>query len=475
MKIKNISSFEILDSRGMPTVKTIVTLGNGPIGWSAVPSGASTGSHEAVELRDNDSTRFFGKGVLKAANNVNSVIAKEIIGMNAEDQKRIDKKMIELDGTENKSKLGANAILSVSLAVARAQADAEKKSLYQYLSRFNPNHTKTYFMPIPMMNIMNGGKHANWSTDIQEYMILPIKASSIREAVRMCAEIYHALKSVLKSKGYSILVGDEGGFAPSFISNREPFEFMAQAVKEAGYKIGTDVVFGIDAAASEFFKNGVYVLKKENKSFSRKELENYYLSLKQQYPITSFEDVFSEDDWDGFKSFYNATQGKVQLVGDDLYVTNIKRLKKGIKEKATNSILIKLNQIGTLSETVDAIILARKNGMTAIVSHRSGETEDPFIADFVVAMGTGQIKTGAPCRSERTIKYNRLMEIEQELGASASYTKYPFYNKLKKAILQKKAEARQRSVTEITHQRIVKNPLEKVFQDPHRSTQRTEE
>ncbi len=426
MKIKSIKALQILDSRGNPTLAATVVLENGATGWAAVPSGASTGSHEAVELRDGDKFIYGGASVLNAVKNVEEKIAPALIGQDATDQKNIDEIMIKLDGTENKANLGANAILGVSLAVARAAAAGLNQPLYQYLTKFNPSFSGTYQMPVPMMNVLNGGKHANWATDIQEYMILPVGAKSITEAVRMCAEIYQNLKKVLKDKGYNISVGDEGGFAPAVSSNEETFELLTAAVKAAGYELGRDIVFGIDAAATEFFADGVYHLKKENKTMSSTELIAFYQELSERHPIRSFEDILAEDDWDGFKAFTDAFNWEVQVVGDDLYVTNVKRLERGIKEKTTNSILIKLNQIGTLTETVNAVNEARANGMTAVISHRSGETEDAFIADLVVAMGTGQIKTGAPARSERTAKYNRLMAIESELAGQSEYAKFPF-------------------------------------------------
>jgi len=426
MKIKSVHALEILDSRGNPTIETTVVLEDGSVGVDSVPSGASTGKYEAVELRDNDLKRYAGLGVLTAVNNVNTKIAKAVVGLDAADQRKLDLAMIELDGTENKANLGANAILSVSLASARAEAASQKKPLYQYLTQFNPDFDNSYIMPIPMMNIMNGGKHANWATDIQEYMIFPIGANSITEGIRMCAEVYQNLKKVLKSKNYVTTIGDEGGFAPAVKSNTEPFELMSEAIEQAGYKLGKDIFFCIDPAASEFYKDGKYVLNKEGKTVTSDELTDFYMDLKAKYPIVSMEDIFAEDDWEGFKNFTSSVGSKTQVVGDDIYVTNVKRLEKGINEKTTNSVLIKLNQIGTVSETVDAILLARKNGMTSVVSHRSGETEDSFIADFVVAMGTGQIKTGAPARSERTAKYNRLMKIEKELEDRATYAKFPF-------------------------------------------------
>ncbi|MDP3837023.1 MAG: phosphopyruvate hydratase [bacterium] len=426
MKIKSIKALEILDSRGNPTVTAKVVLENGAMGQAAVPSGASTGSYEAVELRDGDKGRYHGAGVLKAIENIEKVIAPSLIGMEAENQDAIDAKMIEIDGTENKAKLGANAILAVSLAVSRAAASAAGVPLYQYLSKLNPDFKGKYVLPVPMMNVLNGGKHADWATDIQEYMILPTGAKDFAAAVRMCAEIYQSLKKILKSKKYAISVGDEGGFAPAFKDNEEPFQVLAEAAFEAGYKVGTDLVFGIDAAATEFFNDGSYHLNKEGKTLTSSELIAFYDDLTKRHALVSFEDILAEDDWQGFADFTAAFAPSCQIVGDDLFVTNVSRLERGISEKSCNSILIKLNQIGTISETVAAILLARKNGMTSVISHRSGETEDTFIADFVVAMGTGQIKTGAPCRSERTAKYNRLLEIEQELGDQASYYQFPF-------------------------------------------------
>ncbi len=426
MKISSVHAQEILDSRGNPTVECVTTLENGVTGWAAVPSGASTGKYEAVELRDGDAKRYLGTGVLKAVDNVNSKISTVVKGIDAEDQTTLDTKMIEADATENKANFGANAILSVSLSAARAQAASEKKPLYAYLSKFNPDFDGTYIMPIPEMNVMNGGKHANWATDIQEYMLFPVGAPSVVEAVRMNAEVYQNLKKILKKKGYAISVGDEGGFAPNVKSNEEPFQLMSEAIAQAGYVLGKDICFGIDSAATEFYKDGMYTLNKEGKTISSEDLSAFIMDLTSRYPIVSFEDVFSEDDWDGFKNFTQKGNGTFQVVGDDLYVTNTKRLARGIAEKTTNSILIKLNQIGTITETVNAILSARKAGMTAVVSHRSGETEDAFIADFVVAMGIGQIKTGAPARSERLAKYNQLMRIERELGEKAVYATFPF-------------------------------------------------
>ncbi|MCX6795667.1 MAG: phosphopyruvate hydratase [Candidatus Falkowbacteria bacterium] len=426
MKIKSIRAWEILDSRGNPTVAAEVVLENGLVGRSGVPSGASTGSYEAVELRDNDEGRYNGLGVLAAVKNVNEIIAPALVGLEIENQNHLDQKMIDLDGTENKAKLGANAILAVSLACARAAAASLGQPLYQYLSKFNPRFAGKFSLPVPMMNVLNGGKHANWATDIQEYMILPIGAKHFFFFFMMCAEIYQALKKTLKDQGYSVNVGDEGGFAPAVSSNEEAFRLLTEAVVAAGYSLGEEVVFGIDAAATEFFADGLYNLKKEGKSMSSSQMIGFYQDLAERHPIISFEDILSEDDWQGFKDFSLAFNNEVQLVGDDLYVTNVSRLKRGIEEKTSNSILIKLNQIGTLSETVAAINLALENSMTAVISHRSGETEDSFIADLSVAMGTGQIKTGAPARSERTAKYNRLLEIEAELGELGTYANFPF-------------------------------------------------
>jgi enolase len=424
------SCSKILDSRGNPTLEAVVILEDGSTGWSAIPSGASTGQYEAVELRDGDQKRYQGAGVLKAVENVNTKISQAVVGLDAEDQIKLDQTMIELDGTENKANLGANAILAVSLSAARAQAVSEKKELYEYLTKFNPDFNGTYTMPIPEMNVMNGGKHANWATDIQEYMLFPIGAPSVVEAVRMNAEIYQTLKGILNAKCYSVSVGDEGGFAPNVTSNEEPFQLLSEAIQKAGYILGKDVAFGIDPAASEFFKDGMYQLKKENKTVGSDELLTFFKELGQKYPIVSMEDTFAEDDWEAFQKMTAEIGAVTQIVGDDLYVTNVKRIQRGIDQKTTNSVLIKLNQIGTLTETVNAVLLARQYGMTAVVSHRSGETEDTFIADFVVAMGIGQIKTGAPARSERVAKYNRLMRIERQLGDKALYYKFPFASKI---------------------------------------------
>jgi enolase len=341
-------------------------------------------------------------------------------------QTEIDAIMIALDDGASKAKIGANAILAVSLACARAAAIDSNQPLYKYLSKFNANFNGKYVLPLPMMNVLNGGKHANWTTDIQEYMIIPVGAKNLAEAIRMCVETYQSLKKILKNGHYSISVGDEGGFAPAFQNNEDAFQVLAEAIKVAGYELGPDIAFGIDAAATEFYKDGVYNLKKENKKLTNQELIAFYKQLSINHPIVSWEDVLAEDDWQGFKEFTHLFAANSQIVGDDLYVTNVERLQRGIKEKSSNSILIKLNQIGTLSETIAAINLARDNGLTSIISHRSGETEDTFIADFAVAMGTGQIKTGAPCRSERTAKYNRLLAIEAELGNKAELARFPF-------------------------------------------------
>ncbi|MFA5886986.1 MAG: phosphopyruvate hydratase [Patescibacteria group bacterium] len=426
MKIKDISALEILDSRGNPTIAATIKLDNGVQGTAMVPSGASTGSHEAVELRDNDEKFYDGLGVQQAIKNITEKIKPALVGQEVEDQAMIDDIMIKLDATTNKAKLGANAILAVSLAAARAAANSLGLPLYQYLTKFDPNFSGHYYLPVPMMNVLNGGKHANWATDIQEYLILPVGAKTMAAAVRCGAEVYQSLKKILKSKSYSISVGDEGGFAPAVSNNEEAFILLVEAVRAAGYVLGRDIVFGIDAAATEFYSEGTYNLKKENKILSGAELATFYSELQAKYPIYSFEDIFAEDDWSSFQEFTAKFGQAVQIVGDDLYATSVERLERGIKDKATNSILIKLNQIGTLSETVAAILLARASNLTAVISHRSGETEDSFIADLVVALGTGQIKTGAPARSERTAKYNRLLEIAAALGEKASYATFPF-------------------------------------------------
>jgi len=416
--IEDIKAREILDSRGNPTVEVEVYLSGGAFGRAAVPSGASTGVHEAVELRDGDKSRFGGKGVLKAVENVNTIIADEILGWDALDQVEIDNFLIGLDGTDNKSRLGANAILGVSLAVAHAAANALGIPLYRYLGG-----VYAHILPVPMMNILNGGKHAVDSADLQEFMIVPAGAASFAEALRWGSETYHALKSVLKSRGYATNVGDEGGFAPSLKSNAEAVEVIVEAIEAAGYKPGKDIYIALDPAASEFYdaERKLYVLKKEGKELTGEEMVDFYADWIEKYPIISLEDGLAEDDWENWKILNEKLGGKVQLVGDDIFVTNVERIKRGIDEKTANSVLIKLNQIGTLTETIDAIELARKAGWTCVVSHRSGETEDTTIADFVVAMGTGQIKTGAPARGERVAKYNQLLRIEEDLGDASEY------------------------------------------------------
>jgi len=415
--IKKIYAREILDSRGNPTVEVEVTLGQGVMGRSAVPSGASTGIHEALELRDDDKTRYLGKGVLKAVRNVNETIAPKLADSDACDQKGLDRTLIELDGTPNKNKLGANATLGVSLAAARAAAAALGLPLYRYLGG-----DAATLLPVPMLNIMNGGAHANWQgTDLQEFMIAPLGAPNFREALRWGAETYHALKSVLKSGGHSTGVGDEGGFAPALKANAEAVELILKAVARAGFKPGADIAIALDPASSGFYEDGKYWLRTENKKISSEEMVALYADWVQKYPIVSIEDGLAEDDWGGWTLITKTLGAKIQLVGDDLFVTNVARIRRGIEEKAANAVLIKLNQIGTLTETIEAIEMARKAGWTAMVSHRSGETVDSFIADFTVAMGTGQLKTGAPCRGERLEKYNQLLRIEEELGSKARY------------------------------------------------------
>ena len=423
LAIERVRALEILDSRGNPTVQVEVVTEDGSNGIAMVPSGASTGSFEAVELRDGDKSRYLGKGVTKAVANVNEIIAPELEGMNVFDQVDIDKKLIEIDGTENKGKLGANATLGVSLAVARAAANALGMSLYKYIGGVN---AKT--LPVPMMNILNGGKHADNTVNIQEFMIMPIGAKSFSECIRMAAEIYHTLKKVLKTKGLATGVGDEGGFAPNLSSDEEALKLIVEAIEEAGFKPGTDVVLALDVASTEMYdeakkigKEGSYYFWKTDELKSVDEMIEYLVDLSNKYPIVSIEDGLAEEDWEGWKKLTDRLGNKLQLVGDDLFVTNIKRLQKGLDNKTANSILIKLNQIGTLTETLDAIELAKKNGYTAVVSHRSGETEDTTLADVAVATNAGQIKTGAPCRTDRVAKYNRLLNIEAELGDLAVY------------------------------------------------------
>jgi enolase len=422
--IENITARQILDSRGNPTLAVEVELDDGTLGWAAVPSGASTGTHEAVELRDGDPAYFGGKSVLNAVDNVNEVIAPVLLSMSVLEQSEVDRIMIELDGTENKSKLGANAILGVSLAVAHAASNLLGISLYNYLGG-----VAAHVMPIPMMNILNGGRHADNSTDFQEFMIMPIGADDYSSALQMGVEIYQALKVVLKSKGLNTNVGDEGGFAPSLASNQQAVELILAAIEKAGRRPGKDCWLALDPAASEFYKNGKYVLVKEGVSLSSTEMVEYYERWVAQYPIISIEDGLAEDDWEGWQLLTKRLGNKVQLVGDDLYTTNTQRIGRGIADESSNSVLIKLNQIGTLTETMTAIEMAKRAGWTAVISHRSGETEDTSIADLAVAFNTGFIKTGAPCRTERVAKYNRLLEIEEELGPAASYPGMKaFYN-----------------------------------------------
>lgn len=431
LPIEEVKALEILDSRGNPTVQVEVITADGSNGVAMVPSGASTGAFEAVELRDGDKSRYLGKGVSKAVTNVNEIIAPELEGMNAFDQVDIDKKLIEIDGTENKGKLGANATLGVSLAVARAAANALGMSLYKYLGGVN---AKT--LPVPMMNILNGGKHADNTVNIQEFMIMPVGAKTFSECIRISAEVYHTLKAVVKSKGLSTAIGDEGGFAPDLSSDEEALKLIVEAIEKAGFKPGEDVVLALDVAATEMYeeakkigKEGNYYFWKTEELKTPEEMIDYLADLANKYPIASIEDGLSEEDWDGWKKLTDKLGDKLQLVGDDLFVTNIKRLQKGLDNKTANSILIKLNQIGTLTETLDAIELAKKNGYTAVVSHRSGETEDTTLADVAVATNAGQLKTGAPCRTDRVAKYNRLLNIEDELGSIAVYPGIKAFNK----------------------------------------------
>jgi enolase len=422
--ITDVYAREVLDSRGNPTVEVEIALESGGKGRAIVPSGASTGAYEAVELRDGDKGRYMGKGVLKAVENVNAIIAPEIIGLDALDQVAIDRKMIELDGTPNKAKLGANAILAVSMAAARAAADALNMPLYTYLGGFN---AKT--LPVPMMNIINGGEHADNNVDVQEFMVLPVGAANFAEALRIGAEIFHNLKAVLKDKGLNTAVGDEGGFAPNLGSNEEAITTIISAIERAGYKPGVDVFLGMDVASTEFFKNGKYELEGEGKSFTPAEFVDLLASWVDKYPIITIEDGCSEDDWEGWKLLTEKLGDRVQLVGDDLFVTNTERLSTGIEKGIGNSILVKVNQIGTLTETFDAIEMAKRAGYTAVISHRSGESEDSTIADIAVATNAGQIKTGAPSRTDRVAKYNQLLRIEDELGSTAQYGgKTAFYN-----------------------------------------------
>ena len=424
LEIVDVVARQILDSRCFPTVEVEVYLEDGTVGRAAVPSGASTGMYEAVELRDGDKDKFLGKSVLKAVHNVNDAIAEELIGTNVFDQTYIDKMLIELDGTKNKEKLGANAILGVSLAVANAAANALNMPLYRYIGGINAK-----VLPVPMMNILNGGSHADNSVDLQEFMIMPAGAPTFSEALRMCAEVYHTLKKILNDKGYSTGIGDEGGFAPNLKSNAEALDVIIEAVEKAGYKPGEEIFIAIDAASSEYFKDGKYVLEHEGRTLTSAEMVDFFEDWVNKYPIISIEDGMAEEDWEGWKLITERLGKKVQLVGDDLFVTNTERLEKGIELGVANSILIKLNQIGTLTETLNAIEMANRAGYTAVVSHRSGETEDTTIADLVVAVNAGQIKTGAPARSERVAKYNQLLRIEEQLDDVAEYRgKKAFFN-----------------------------------------------
>ena len=427
-QIARIHARQILDSRGNPTIEVEVITQSGFFGRAAVPSGASTGVHEAVELRDGDKSKYLGKSVENAVNNVNTLINDELTGYDVQDQNGIDAAMIQLDGTENKSKLGANAILGVSLAVARAAAASTGQDLFRYIGGVNANT-----LPVPMMNILNGGSHADNKIDIQEFMIMPVGASSFSEGLRMGAEIFHNLKSVLKKSGHSTNVGDEGGFAPNLGSNEEAIEVVLEAIKQAGYKPGEDIVIALDAAASEFYNKEkmVYEFESTGQTFTNIQLVDFWKEWADKYPIVSIEDGFDEDDWDGWNALYKAIGDRVQLVGDDLFVTNVKRLQRGIDEGSANSILIKVNQIGTLTETINAVQLATQNQMTSIISHRSGETEDNFIADLAVALNTGQIKTGSASRSDRIAKYNQLLRIEETLGDLAKYPgkSFKYYKK----------------------------------------------
>jgi len=425
--ITDLYAREILDSRGNPTVEVEIYLESGIMARAAVPSGASTGAYEAAELRDEDKDRYMGKGVLKAVENVNEIIAPEIIGMNVMDQIGIDKVLIELDGTENKAKLGANAILGVSLAAAKAAAEELELPLYQYIGGVNAKQ-----LPIPLMNILNGGKHADNNVDIQEFMVMPVGAESFSHALRIGTEIFHSLKKVLKGKGLNTAVGDEGGFAPDLASNEEALKIIMEAIEKAGYKAGEEVYLALDVAATELYKDGKYNIEGEGKVLTSAELVDYYENLVNKYPILSIEDGLSEDDWEGWKLMTDRLGNKIQIVGDDLFVTNVKKLSQGIETQTANSILIKVNQIGTLTETLDTIEMAKRAGYTCIISHRSGETEDSTIADIAVATNAGQIKTGAPSRTDRVAKYNQLLRIEGELDYLAQYKGMKVFYNLKK-------------------------------------------
>ncbi|CAI8953482.1 phosphopyruvate hydratase [Methylocaldum szegediense] len=415
-KITEVWAHEVLDSRGNPTVAVEITLESGATGCAMVPSGASTGTREAIELRDGDKARYLGKGVLRAVENVKTTIRSAILGMDAEDQTAIDQKMIELDGTENKGRLGANAILGVSLAAAHAAANDAGKPLYAYLNR-----NGEFLLPVPMMNIINGGAHADNSIDMQEFMILPVGAPSFREALRYGAEVFHALKKILAERGLGTGVGDEGGFAPNLPSNESAITVILEAIERAGYKAGEDIYLGLDVASSEFYRDGIYTLESENKRFNSAEFTDYLAAWVDKYPIITIEDGMAENDWDGWKRLTDRLGNNIQLVGDDLFVTNPSILKQGIEARIANAILIKVNQIGTLTETLEAIAIAQQAGYAAVVSHRSGETEDTTIADLAVATCVGQIKTGSLSRSDRIAKYNRLLKIEEQLGAKARY------------------------------------------------------
>lgn len=433
-EIRHIKAREILDSRGNPTIETDVLLDDGSMGRAAVPSGASTGTHEARELRDGDTKRYNGKGVLKAVKNVNGIIAKELLRFDARNQAMIDKTLIELDGTPSKMRLGANAILSVSLACAKAQSSSYRLPLYSYLAA-----GQMPLLPVPMMNIINGGEHAKNTLDFQEFMVAPAGARNFHDALRMGVEVFHALKSILSKLGFATSVGDEGGFAPSLKSHEQAIEVILKAIQQAGYKAGKDIFIALDPAASEFYENGKYVFKRSSKKvYTTSKLIDYWEKWVTSYPIISLEDGLAEDDWEGWKEITRRLGKKVQLVGDDLFVTNIERLRKGIREKCANSILIKLNQIGTLTETLETISLAKQSGYTAVVSHRSGETEDTTIADLAVATQCGEIKTGSASRSERMAKYNQLLRIEEELGAKAKFASKDVFAQFKKKIKNKK-------------------------------------
>lgn len=414
--IYDLYAREVIDSRGNPTVEVDVILEDGTLGRAQVPSGASTGAFEAHEMRDGDKDRYLGRGVIDAVYNVNTVIAPELIGEDALDQNAIDALLLELDGTDNKSKLGANAILGVSMAIAKAGAEFLQQPLYKYLGGVNAN-----VLPAPMMNILNGGEHADNNVDIQEFMVMPLGIDTYREGVRACVEIYHNLKDVLKARGLATAIGDEGGFAPDLKSNEEALEIIMEAIQAAGYKAGEEIFLALDVAATEMYEDGIYNFKGEGVKRTSEELSDYYAQLIEKFPIISIEDGLDEEDWEGWKYLTEKVGDKIQLVGDDLFVTNTKRLERGIKEGIANSILIKVNQIGTVTETLNAIQMAKEAGYTAVISHRSGETEDTFIADLAVAVNAGQIKSGAPCRTDRVAKYNQLLRIEEELDESAIY------------------------------------------------------